>query len=232
MAIPDPARGDGLYPPEYYRRVDESPDSQFYASPRLVVHIDDAAIAAVSRVYAEVLPKQGRLLDLMSAWRSHLPAGFEAAEVVGQGMNRTELAENPQLSSYLVHDLNADPRLPLEDDSFDGAMCCVSVQYLLHPVAVFREVHRVLRPGASFVVTFSNRCFPTKAVAVWQATDGQQHMDLVREYFEASAPWVDVAAENRSSLNPEHDPLYAVWGRKGPGTDSPGAAPLGGGIRV
>jgi len=179
-----------------------------------VVHIDDFAIAAVGRAYADLLPRTGRLLDLMSAWRSHLPPGFEAAEVVGHGMNRTELTENPQLSSSFVQDLNRQPQLPLDDVAFDGAMCCVSVQYLLHPVRVFAEVHRVLKPGAPFVVTFSNRCFPTKAVAVWQALDDAQHLDLVRRYFETAAPWAEVHAEDRSLPDPDTNPLYCVWGRK------------------
>jgi SAM-dependent methyltransferase len=211
---PTGGRGDGLYTERYYQRADETDDAQFYAWPRKVVHIDDAAIAAVGRLYAEVLPQQARLLDLMTAWRTHLPQGFETAEVVGLGMNSEEMADNPQLTSYLTHDLNQQPTLPFADAEFDGAMCCVSVQYLLHPVLVFHEVWRVLRPGAPFVVTFSNRCFPTKAVAMWQAMDDAQHMALVRGYFEASGPWADVTVEDRSPDEPDANPLFAVWGRK------------------
>lgn len=213
-------RGDGLFPPHYFGRVDETPDDQFYLPPRLVVHIDEAAIAAVGRLYAEVLPQHARLLDLMSAWRTHLPAGFVAAEVVGLGMNRAELADNPQLHRYLVHDLNQRPVLPFEDASFDGAMCCVSVQYLTHPVAVFREVGRVLKPGAPFVVTFSNRCFPTKAVGVWRATEDDEHLALVARYFEAAGCWADVTAEDRSGDDPDANPLFAVWARKAATTAS------------
>src|SRR5215470_1232993 len=161
------ARGDGLFPPVAYARGDESADAAFYAYPRKVVHIDEGAIAALGRLYADVLPTGGRLLDLMSSWRSHLPRGFRAKEVVGLGLNAEEMADNPQLTRALVHDLNEEPRLPFDDTEFDGAMCAVSVQYVLHPVRLFREVHRVLRPGAPFVVSFSNRCFPTKAVADW-----------------------------------------------------------------
>lgn len=208
------APGDGLYPERYYRRADETDDAEFYSWPRKVVHIDQAAIEAVGRTYADLLPQHGTLLDLMSAWRTHLPEGFVAAEVVGLGMNHAELSDNPQLTSHLVHNLNLQPVLPFDDASFDGAMCCVSVQYLVHPVQVFAEVFRVLRPGAPFVVTFSNRCFPTKAVAVWQAVDNADHMALVRRYFEASAAWYDVTAEDRSLPLPDANPLFAVWGHK------------------
>src|SRR5258705_244455 len=103
-AGPDRA-GDGLLSPVGYTRDDESPDDRFYSFPRRVVHIDDGAIAALGRLYAEVLPTGGRLLDLMSSWRSHLPSGFTAREVVGLGLNADEMADNPQLTSHVVHDV-------------------------------------------------------------------------------------------------------------------------------
>lgn len=210
----DPPRGDGLLAPAAYARDDESPDDRFYVAPRRVVHIDEGAIAALGRLYADVLPAGARLLDLMSSWRSHLPAGLHAREVVGVGLNAEEMADNPQLTSAIVHDLNRDPRLPFGNEQFDGAMCAVSIQYVIHPLLVFREVHRVLRTGAPFVVSFSNRCFPTKAVAVWLHTTDQQHLGLVRTYFEAAGGWVDVNEEDRSPGG-DDNPLYAVWARVG-----------------
>lgn len=204
--------GDGLLPPAAYEREDESPDGTFYVVPRRVVHIDDGAIAALGRLYAEVLPVGGRLLDLMSSWRSHLPGAVAACEVVGLGLNAEEMADNPQLTRSIVHDLNRDPRLPFGDGEFDGTTCAVSIQYVLHPVRLFREVRRVLRAGAPFVVSFSNRCFPAKAVAVWLGSSDRQHLDLVRSYFEAAGRWDEVTAEDRSP-DGDGDPLYAVWAR-------------------
>jgi SAM-dependent methyltransferase len=202
-------RGDGLLPPAAYARDDESRDERFYRVPRKVVHIDDGAIAALGRLYVEVLPAGGSLLDLMSSWRSHLPDDFRAGEVVGLGLNAEEMTDNPQLTRFVVHDLNDDPRLPFAAGSFDGAMCAVSIQYVLYPVTLFREVRRALRPGAPFVVSFSNRCFPTKAVGVWLESTDAQHLALVRSYFETAGDWGDVTEENRSPA--DGDPLYAVW---------------------
>jgi SAM-dependent methyltransferase len=207
----EPIPGDGLFAPAAYARQDESTDDAFYLLPRRVVHIDDAAIAALGRLYAEVLPASGRLLDLMSSWRSHLPEGFHA---VGLGMNADEMADNPQLTRLVVHDVNRDPRLPFGDGEFDGATCAVSVQYLVHPLRVFREVARVLRPGAPFVVSFSNRCFPTKAVAIWLSMTDEEHAELVHAYFDAAGGFVEVTDEDRSS-DRYGDPLYAVWARAG-----------------
>jgi SAM-dependent methyltransferase len=205
-------RGDGLHPPDAYVRDDESPDPRFYAVARKVVHLDDGAIAALGQLYAEVLPPRGRLLDLMASWRSHLPAGLGAGAVVGLGLNAAEMADNPQLTAALVHDVNRDPALPFHPAVFDGAMCAVSIQYVLHPVRLLRELRRVLRPDAPLVVSFSNRCFPTKAVALWLATTDRQHLDLVRAYFEAAGGWRGVTGQDRSPQG-SGDPLYAVWGR-------------------
>jgi len=204
--------GDGLFPPAAYARDDDSPDARFYLHPRKVVHIDDAAIAALRRLYARVLPAGGRLLDLMSSWRSHLPQGVPGRDVVGLGLNAEEMADNPQLTSHVVHDLNRQPRLPFADEVFQGAMCAVSIQYVIHPLRVFREVGRVLKAGAPFVVSFSNRCFPTKAAAVWLDTTEAQHRTLVRTYFEAAGGWTDLVDEDRSPG--DGDPLYIVWARR------------------
>lgn len=167
-----------------FAKEDPTDDLAFYAPARLVTHIDDAAVEALTGFYRQVLPESGRILDLMSSWVSHLPADRAYTEVVGQGMNTQELAANPRLARWFVHDLNRETRMPLNTDAFDAALCCVGAQYLQQPVAVFEEVRRVLAPGAPFVVSFSNRCFPTKAVAIWRALDGAGHAALIKLYLE------------------------------------------------
>jgi SAM-dependent methyltransferase len=196
-------------PEAAFDKADPSPDSEFYAFPRFVTHIDDAAIATVTRVYRERLVSGGAVLDLMSSWVSHLPDDVVYGAVVGHGMNEEELAANPRLSRWFVQDLNIEPALPLDDGAFDGACLCVSVQYLQRPVDVFREVRRVLRQGAPFVVTFSNRCFPTKAVAIWQSLAGPDQQRLIGAYMRA-AGFAGVVAE---ASTPQYgDPLWAVIG--------------------
>ena len=167
-----------------FARQDASDDARFYAVERKVVHLEPGAIAALRALYASELAPGAVVLDLMSSWRSHLPEGLGA--VTGLGMSAAEMADNPQLSSFVVHDLNREPRLPFDDASFDAVVCAVSVQYLIRPVEVFTDVRRVLRAGGPVVVSFSNRCFPTKAVAIWLANDGAGHRRLVRGYLERS----------------------------------------------
>jgi SAM-dependent methyltransferase len=195
--------------PRWFDKDDRSSDAGFYTAPRKVVHIDDSAIAAVTQLYREVLPANGALLDLMSSWRSHLPKDMTVARVAGLGMNAEEMRDNPQLTEHAVQNLNLNQTLPYADSEFDAAVCCVSVQYLQKPVDVFREVARVLKKDAPFILTFSNRCFPTKAVNIWRATDDEEHMQLVAIYFQAAGAWRDITMQDRSSKR--GDPLFAVW---------------------
>ena len=200
-----------VFPPGAFRRLDDEDDHVFYAWPRRVVHLDDAAIAALARLYGTVVTPTGCVLDLMASWRSHLPPSFRGT-VIGLGLNREEMQDNPQLSQALIHDLNREPRLPLNDAAFDAALCAVSVQYLTHPIEVFREVRRTLKPGAPFVVSFSNRCFPEKAVALWHAANDAQHVAIVTAYFRSSGSWEGLA--EFAHTPPTGDPLYVVWGLK------------------
>ena len=196
--------------------MDETDDAAFYDQPRFVTHIDDGAIAAVTGLYRELFPAGGAILDLMSSWISHLPPEVSYGRVVGLGINREELAANARLSSFVVQNLNADTALPFARAEFDAAGLCVSIDYLIDPVAVLRETARVLRPGASMVVTFSNRCFPTKAVAVWHALDDAGRCELVKAFFHNAGEnlWTPAEVIDRSPTTGRGDPLFAVVARR------------------
>lgn len=200
-------------PPEAFRRMDTTPDKSFYDAPRFVTHIDDRAIAHVTALYREMFPPGGAVLDLMSSWVSHLPEDVTYSRVVGLGMNREELAGNPRLTEYVVQSLNDDPRLPFDDAEFDACGCCVSIQYLTRPVAVLADLGRVMRAGAPVCITFSNRCFPTKAVAVWQALDDAGHVELVKRYLHDAGCWQEIEARQAPHKRGS-DPLYAVIARR------------------
>jgi SAM-dependent methyltransferase len=196
--------------PEFFRRLDDSDDESFYLIPRLVVHIDDGAIQKVNDIYHDHLPHGGAILDLMSSWRSHLPPELRPSRVVGLGLNRPEMADNPALTEIVTHNLNRSPQMPFEDACFDGAVMTVSIQYLIHPLEVFAEVGRVLKPGAPFIVTFSNRMFPTKAVAIWTNATERQRVDLVGYYFTHGAAFEKIEVIDRSAG--AADPIWAVLG--------------------
>ena len=199
-------------PSQLFRRMDESLDAEFYREPRFVTHIDDATIAALTQVYREWIAPGTAVLDLMSSWVSHLPPDVEYSRVVGLGMNRAELARNPRLHEFVVHDLNATPTLPYEDMTFDAAINAVSIQYLTRPVDVYAAVRRVLKPGGRAIVAMSHRCFPTKAVAAWHTLPAAERAALVASYFELAGGYD--AAEFVDRSPPGADPLWIVSARR------------------
>ncbi len=206
------------FPSGFFDRSDESGDDRFYAVDRLLTHIDDGAIAAVTGLYDE-LSLRGDVLDICSSWISHFSSPPQL--LVALGMNAPELAANDAANEWLVHDLNVEPTLPFDDASFDAVTCCVSVDYLTRPLEVFAEVARVLRPEAPFVCTFSDRCFPTKAIRGWLSTNDEGHCAIVSAYFELTDGFDEPTVQLRNPGEPG-DPLYAVWARSSAANNSPG----------
>ena len=208
-----------------FLRRDPSPDPEFYRAPRLVDHLDRVAIGQIQALYGRLIPPGSRILDLMSSWHSHLPEALATGPVVGLGLNAAELAANPVLDERLVQDLNAKARLPLADGAFDAVVCTASVEYLVEPFALFREVGRILRPGGVFAVTFSNRWFPPKTIAIWEAIHEFERPGLVLEYFLESGLFRDLETWSLRGLPrppddkyadrlAHSDPIHAVWGHR------------------
>jgi SAM-dependent methyltransferase len=209
--------------PEERTKLDPTRDSDFYAFPRFVTHVDEGFIDQLTALYQQVLSPNTRILDLMSSWVSHLPEEMEFEHIEGHGMNGEELAKNKRLDSYFVQDLNANPKLPLEDAAFDAVLITVSVQYLQYPEAIFAEIYRILKPDGLVIVSFSNRMFYQKAIAAWRDNSDLGRVTLVKSYFKSVAGFGEPEAIIRPSTTPSFlqmlgimaaDPFYAVIGKK------------------
>ncbi|MBT3401299.1 MAG: methyltransferase domain-containing protein [Rhodospirillaceae bacterium] len=207
---PSAGEADSPFRPEHFERQDEADDAAFYAPERMVQHLDETGRAALTGFYREQLPAGGRVLDLMSSWVSHLPEDIDFATVAGLGMNRAELDANPRLSETHVQNLNVDPQLPFSDGAFDACVIALSVQYLTRPLEVFAEIARVLAPGGLCAVSFSNRCFPTKAVAIWQSLGDSDHAGLVGAYFRHTGGFDEPVGLDASPSGVSGDPLFIV----------------------
>jgi len=185
-------------------RLDPTDDINFYDAPRFVTHIDDRAIDSLTGYYRDEFKtmleqKKSRggsdkldILDLCSSWISHYPTDMDEhyGMVVGIGMNDEELAANKQLYMHYTQDLNKNPFLTqFEDNSFDFITNVVSVDYLVKPKEIFEEMYRVLRPGGRALMSFSNRCFPSKAIAMWLQADDIGRLSIVGSYYHYSAQW-------------------------------------------
>mmetsp|Transcript_2804 Transcript_2804/g.8544 ORF Transcript_2804/g.8544 Transcript_2804/m.8544 type:complete len:275 (-) Transcript_2804:1628-2452(-) len=217
-------------------KIDKAPDAFFYSTPRLVRHADSGWHEKLTALYREKLPPNGDVLDLMSSWVSHYPEDMSFRRISATGMNREELSQNSALTDFVVHDLNANPNVPYEDNSFDAITCALSVQYLQEPERVFEEIARVLRPRGVAIFSFSNRMFFTKAIADWKNRSGRGRTNLVKSYFASCPAFTEAEAVVQTSpltlIAPQlalfglpygGDPFYAVYAHK---FISPSAADL------
>ena len=199
---------------QFFAKEDNSDDSLFYEIPRLVTHIDDNACMVLKGYYRSFLKDGDSVLDLMSSWISHLPEDINYSKVSAQGMNKVELEANPQLTDFIVQNLNTNQVLPYEDEEFDLCTIAVSVQYLTSPVRVFEEIARVLKPNGKCCVCFSNRMFPTKAILAWRMSSNEDHCNLVSQYFKKTEMFAEIKVERLVEENGYYDPLFALIGQK------------------
>eukprot|EP00980_Cylindrotheca_fusiformis_P029772 scaffold23834_cov132-Cylindrotheca_fusiformis.AAC.4 len=202
---------------EDFFRADTTDDSGFYIVPRLVYHIDEPAVASLTQYYRNNIPKGSDILDICSSWVSHYPLEFPntMGNICATGMNSVELAFNDQLTGgFKQQDLNKDPTLPFEGSSFDVVTCVVSIDYLVEPIKVLKEVHRVLRKGGKVIISQSNRCFPSKAISMWLKMNDRQHLELINGYlqyaggFEEPRKAFDISAKLPD--NSYRDPMFIV----------------------
>ncbi len=211
-----------LTPPQR-TKLDDTNDALFYDAPRFVTHVDEGFIQQLTALYSDRLQPQTRILDLMSSWVSHLPAALEFDHVEGHGLNAEELARNPRLDHCFVQNLNQNPKLPLDDRSFDAVLNTVSVQYLQYPEAVFSEIHRILKPGGIAIISFSNRMFFQKAIQAWREGSEASRVALVQQYFRSVPGFTEPETVVRQSQAPSifqmlglpgGDPFYAVLAQR------------------
>ncbi|WP_319548750.1 methyltransferase domain-containing protein [Desulfogranum marinum] len=225
MQVPSTSFRDVLAHHYPFGRENEADDTSFYASPRLVHHLDQTARQHVQNTYQRLLKPGEKILDLMSSWQSHLPDSLRDCDVTGLGLNEEELRQNKQLSSYTLHNLNNHPELPYPDQSFDAVICTVSIEYLSQPYEVMKEISRVLRKNGTCIIIISDRWFPGKQILPWSDLHPFERQGLVVDYFISRKSFSHLQTESiRGYPRPVDDahfmsmryadPIFAVWGVK------------------
>lgn len=216
-------RATDFFSDDPFSRADNTIDSEFYSRPRHINHLDTAAQAQLKSVYRELIPEGDEVLDLMSSINSHIDESLDIKKLTGLGLNKAELEANPVLDEIVIHDINQDQRLPFDDASFDTVICSLSIEYITQPSILFDEAARILRPSGRFIISFSNRWFPTKAVQVWNNLHDFERIGLIMEYFIESAHFGDIdtctyrglprPVDDKHNI-PLSDPIYVVWANR------------------
>eukprot|EP01035_Chromulina_nebulosa_P018886 gene18886-24681_t len=202
------------FKPDDFKRQDESIDSNFYSQPRFVYHIDDDAVKSLTNYYDQVIKPNSDILDICSSWVSHLPTNKPYGKVVGLGMNDLELKANKQLTSYNLQDLNVNAKFPYEANTFDIVTCVVSVDYLIKPLEVFKEINRVLKPQGKVIISQSNRCFPTKAINIWLNTNDLEHAFIIGSYIHYAGGFSQAIGLDITADKPFADPMFIIQAEK------------------
>ena len=215
-----------IYADTAFSRLDESDDRIFYSTDRFVEHLDSFAQSTVKALIGElIVEKNPVILDLMAGWDSHIPEKIKPSRVVGLGLNENELNKNRDLTETIIHDINKEPTLPFPRDTFDVVVNTVSVDYMTRPLEVFRDVGRILKSAGLFLVIFSNRMFPEKAVKIWREADENERIILVEEFFKESGVFEKPAlfisrgkprpkSDKYTSLGIPSDPVYGLYADK------------------
>jgi SAM-dependent methyltransferase len=204
------------FSPEDFFRADQNDDGWFYTVPKLVYHIDEPAVASLTQYYRKTIPPKSTILDICSSWVSHYPLEFPdtMSKICATGMNALELQYNDQLTGgYVARDLNVEPKLPYDDGTFDVVTCVVSIDYLIHPIEVLKEVNRVLKPGGKVIISQSNRCFQSKAIAMWLQMNDREHLELINGYFQYAGGFEPRTAFDITAKLPDwgyRDPMFIV----------------------
>ena len=191
-----------------FARQDDSPDRLFYATPRMINHVDRQASAHLGAIYAKHLAPGARVLDLMSSRDSHLPVACQA-QVIGLGLNDGEMAANPRLANHVVHDLNAEPMLPFGRQEFDAVLISLSIEYLSKPETVIAACARVLKPGGRLLIGFSDRFFPTKTIALWAELHDFERLGFVSQLMAGTGLFTGLSTYSvRNWWRPADDPHF------------------------
>lgn len=238
IALPDPGEIEAAVPTDWtiidnpfdddtlktkFNRLDSSPDSLFYTSPRFVEHVDDQAVKILNEYVSKTVDGTSAVLDMCTSWTSHIVSSQVRSmptRVAGLGMNQNELDANTVLTERVIQDLNEKPVLPYATDSFDIVLCQLSIDYLTKPLQICQEIARVLKPGGSVHILFSNRLFLQKAVGIWTGADDIDHCFTVASYLHFchtggfdNIRAVDLSVRNRSKRI-VGDPMYVVTASK------------------
>ena len=163
------------------KKLDETNDEEFYSKPKFVYHLDANFRKYLTFIYKNEINENSTVLDLMSSWDSYLPSDKRYKNVIGHGLNQSELEKNKFLNSFWIQNFNSNQNIPLENSSIDYCLMVAAWQYLQYPETLTREVARILGDKGKFLISFSNRAFWHKAPNIWTTSTEEERLQYVRK---------------------------------------------------
>lgn len=96
-----------------------------------------------------------RLLDVGCGWEARLLRELEPYVTAGWGID----FKAPAIATDKLHTISArlDDRLPFENESFDVVTMLAVLEHLDKPLAILREIARLLRPDGRLLLTVPSR---------------------------------------------------------------------------
>ncbi|MCK5697172.1 MAG: methyltransferase domain-containing protein [Gammaproteobacteria bacterium] len=191
----------------FIRKIEED-DGLFYDAIETTIPVDQVAIEQLQQFYNHCIQNNSIVLDLMAATDSYLPNTLKNIDLTGLGVKEDDLKTNQALNHSILHNINTQPDLPFDDQSFDAVICSFGIEYITQPIKIFEQVARILKPNGVFIVAFSDRFFDKKAIALWDNLHSFERMGLVLEYFRQADQFNDLQCESiRGLVRHEDDPF-------------------------
>lgn len=134
-----------------YMKREDVRDWTFELYNRLMPGMPDAYALFRERLAADCPSSGGRLVDLGCGTADFLASLMDwAEEIIGVDL----LPVTGRYHRYLEADL--DQEIPLEDNSVDVVTSRYALEHLTFPNKLFKEMHRILRPGGATLLLTPN----------------------------------------------------------------------------
>lgn len=137
--------------------------------PREVARLEKQADFVAPFFFPHLAAAPGeRVLDLatgVGAMAARLVERYPGIRLVGLDMGRAQLETARRNHPVAAYVQGNGTRMPFRDGAFDKVYCSWMLEHVPSPLAVLREVHRVLRPGgACLFLEVDNSSFRTQPV--------------------------------------------------------------------
>ncbi len=206
------------------QRMDERDDKRFYQDAPCIELFDSRAREEVGKILQTLIPDNANILELMAGHQNYFLPQQKIQSLSGIGISEAEMQKNPALHRTLVHDLNSETPLPVDDNSLDAIVCIAGVEYWTKPDFLFQQIYQKLKPGGRFITIFNDQFVASKVVNIWNQVHPFERMTLVLNYLKkAGFNKLNTWTIRGIPRNPEEvvsvetldiTPLFTVWGDK------------------